>query len=138
MLSDSTPHTHTLTHKKRERERDLCSLIDFVSPFKAPMQNERKCKSRAPLGSKQSVFLAQVFRCPSLERRLAGLMHICGLVALAEQREAGMATNGSLFPPGEGRDTAWVTSRTMEEWLVEIRFLEELFGSSMHVELVSA
>lgn len=79
----------------------------------------------------------KVFRCPSLERRLAGLMHICDLVALAEQREASTATNGSLLPPGEGRDTAWVTARAMEEWLVEVRFLEELFGSSMHVELVS-
>lgn len=75
----------------------------------------------------------QVFRCPSLERRLAGLMHICGLVALAEKREV----NGSAFPAGEGRGSAWVTTRAMEDWLVEVGFLEELFGSSMHVELVS-
>lgn len=61
-------------------------------------------------------------------------MHICGLVTLAEQREA----NGSKLPAGEGRGTAWVTARAMEDWLVEVGFLEELFGSSMHVELVSA
>lgn len=61
-------------------------------------------------------------------------MHICGLVTLAEQREV----NGSALPAGEGRGTAWVTARAMEDWLVEVGFLEELFGSSMHVELVSA
>ena len=59
-------------------------------------------------------------------------MHICGLVTLAEQREV---ANG---PPlvGQSRKTAWVTSEAMEEWLVEVGFVEELFGSSMHVELV--
>ena len=61
-------------------------------------------------------------------------MHICGLVTLAEQRQA----NGSTYAAGESRGTAWVTARAMEDWLVEVGFLEELFGSSMHVELVSA
>lgn len=80
---------------------------------------------------------AQVFRCPSLERRLAGLMHICGLVTLAERGPGAVTTNGSLPPAGESRTVAWATARAMEDWLVEVGFLEELFGSSMHVELVS-
>ena len=62
-------------------------------------------------------------------------MHICGLVTLAEQREVAVA-NGSPLT-GQSRKTAWVTSEAMEEWLVEVGFVEELFGSSMHVELVS-
>ncbi|CAN0366511.1 unnamed protein product, partial [Hapterophycus canaliculatus] len=36
---------------------------------------------------------------------------------------------------GKGTITAWATARAMEDWLVEVGFLEELFGSSMHVEL---
>ena len=63
-------------------------------------------------------------------------MHICGLVKLAEQREAVTKLDASATP-GEGRRTAWVTAEAMERWLVEVGFVEELFGSSMHVELVS-
>lgn len=63
-------------------------------------------------------------------------MHICSLVTLAEQREAVTKLDASATP-GEGRKTAWVTAEAMERWLVEVGFLEELFGSSMHVELVS-
>lgn len=63
-------------------------------------------------------------------------MHICSLVTLAEQREAVTKLDASATP-GEGRKTAWVTVEAMERWLVEVGFLEELFGSSMHVELVS-
>lgn len=83
---------------------------------------------------------SQVFRCPSLERRLAGLMHICGRVTLAEQREqeAANANARGVLPAMllDTDKTAWITAGTMEQWLVEVGFLEELFGSSMHVELV--
>lgn len=77
------------------------------------------------------------FRCPSLERRLGGLMHICSLVTLAEQREREAFNAGGALPTIllDSDKTAWVTAGTMERWLVEIRFLEELFGSSMHMEL---
>lgn len=63
-------------------------------------------------------------------------MHICSRVTLAEQREA-MAAKSLASPSGVSEHDAWVTSEAMEEWLVEVGFLEELFGSSMHVELVS-
>lgn len=63
-------------------------------------------------------------------------MHICGLVTLAEQREDS-AVNGLPPPRGESSKPVWVTAAAMEEWLVEGGFLEELFGSRMHVELVS-
>lgn len=67
-------------------------------------------------------------------------MHICGLVTLAENRgDTAASTSGgsSRLPTGETRRRAWVTAEAMEEWLLEVRFVEDLFGSSMHVELVS-
>lgn len=66
---------------------------------------------------------------------------------MAERREqaaegagtGGAATtspNGSPQGYNGSGPTAWVTAVAMEKWLVEVGFLEELFGSSMHVELV--
>lgn len=64
-------------------------------------------------------------------------MHICGLVNLAEGRED-TKTKNTAYAGGMRGKSSWVTAEAMEDWLVEVGFVEELFGFSMHVELVSS
>lgn len=73
---------------------------------------------------------AQLLRCNQLDKRLAGLQDIRAAVETADRVRKYIREKRELS------DAWWPKPKWMTDWLTENHLLEEIFGASMHMELV--
>jgi len=122
-------------------KQDLVELLTILQEMLSFVQAPRQ-KLLQSIEYLQLAMAGKLFKTSQLEKRLLGLTLIKETIARARvplRRDSGSwgqsvntFTRSTSKPAGQGLDEAYVL-----KWIIDEKIIEELFGTRMHIELVT-